>query len=567
MTNLGFDPFWRWLGSPPPSEDPPGFQVRPTNVGPIGVPGLHDWRPPTTGAGLATPDDTPPDTASPPWWGPSTGPSAVFGNTSQPYLPWLRAPTDVPGFRPSPDGSAQTGPPGGDVRLMEGAFPRIEPQEQPDDVAGTNGVASGDVRLMAGAFAPIEPQEGPNDFAGSDGTASSDRVAFRPPGVVPSATSAASIAVPASAAAPIDLAALAARVAPAVAAAAGPAAAAALPFLLIPTNTQSETADLGDGLRARVRPGQRSVEVERRVHNGLFGIGAKWETLPVEAWQKVGRDGSVDTVINHEQLNRALGRSAPAESVDAGANAMARPPRDADPPRPPPADPGSTASESDGTDPRTPPVPLAPTRIDAKVLDEARQRDPEEERVLACRAVREMPGLPAPRGQYSGPDGVDTAVNIRVAPGFPAPKGGYAYDPDYLRHWNGYRGELELKNRIENAIPYEKIVHYGNPAGEQGPDVFTIGPEGLPMEWDSKSRSATRQVGRSMIGIPSLRYSKAKEYVDRAVDAGALARDVGDTALHELSKGNYNLCIVGTGNAYDGYFKAVRKGIPSGPQR
>jgi len=443
--------------------------------------------------------------------------------------------------------------PGG-VGLMAGAFQPVEPQEQPNDVAGINRMAPGDVRLMAGAFAPI------------DATASSDRVAFRPPGMVPSASSAASIAVPASAAAPIDLAALAARFAPVVAAA-GPTAAAALPFLLIPTNTQSETADLGDGLRARVRPGQQSLEVERRVHDGLFGIGAKWETLPVEAWQQVGRDGSVNTVINHEQLNQALGRSAPAESADSGASAMARPPRDTDPPRPPTASAGSVAGDSAATDPWNPPTSLAPTRIDAKILEEARQRDPEEERVLACRAVREMPGLPAPRGQYSGPDGVDTAVNIRVAPGFPAPKGGSAYDPDYIRHWNGYRGELELKNRIENAIPYEKIVHYGNPAGEQGPDVFTIGPEGLPMEWDSKSRSATRQVGRSMIGIPSLRYSKAKEYIDRAVDAGALAGDVGDTALHELSKGNYNLCIVGTGNAYGGYFRAVRKGIPGEPQR
>jgi hypothetical protein len=304
-----------------------------------------------------------------------------------------------------------------------------------------------------------------------------------------------------------------------------------------------------------------------RCHSAPPGIGAKWETLPVEAWQQVGRDGSVNTVINHEQLNRALGRSAPVASADSSVSAMAQPPRDTDPPRPPPAGAGATPGESDGTDPRNPPIPLAPTRIDAKVLEEARQRDPEEERVLACRAVRAMPGQPAPRGQYGGPGGVDTAVNTRVAPGFPAPKGGYAYDPDYLRHWNGYKGELELKNRIENAIPYEKIVHYGNPAGDQGPDVFTIGPDGLPMEWDSKSRSATRRVGRSMIGIPSLRYGKAKEYIDRAVDAGALAKDVGDKAERELYAGNYNLCTVGTGNAYDGYFEAVRKGIPRGPQR
>ena len=176
-----------------------------------------------------------------------------------------------------------------------------------------------------------------------------------------------------------------------------------------------------------------------------------------------------------------------------------------------------------------------------------------------------MPGQPAPRGQYGLPDGIDTAVGIRVAPGFPAPKGGYAYDPDYMRHWNGYRGELELKNRIENAIPNEKIVHYGNPAGDQGPDVLTIGLDGRSMEWDSKSRVATRQV--QMTGIPSRRYGYTQRYIDGAIAAGELAKDVGDAALHELSKGNYNVCTVGTGNAYDGYFQAVRNWAPSAPRR
>ena len=202
----------------------------------------------------------------------------------------------------NPDGSARTDQPGAKVRLMAGAFTPLEPQEQPNDVAGSNGVTSSDVVPSPPAGAPL------------------------------STISAASIAVPASAGAAVDLAGLIARAAPAVAGA-GSAAAGALPFLFIPTNTQSETTDLGDGLRARVRPGQRTVEIERRVHNGLFGtgIGAKWETLPVEAQQVVGRDGSANTVINHEQLNRALGQTAPVQSKDAGTSAMAQPPKDGEP--------------------------------------------------------------------------------------------------------------------------------------------------------------------------------------------------------------------------------------------
>ena len=84
---------------------------------------------------------------------------------------------------------------------------------------------------------------------------------------------------------------LAGRVAPTAAGAAS-ATAAALPFLFIPTNTQSEIIDLEDGVRARVNPGQRTVEIERRVGTGLFGIGACWERLPVDAEMNVGKDGA-----------------------------------------------------------------------------------------------------------------------------------------------------------------------------------------------------------------------------------------------------------------------------------
>jgi hypothetical protein len=208
-----------------------------------------------------------------------------------------------------------------------------------------------------------------------------------------------------------------------------------------------------------------------------------------------------------------------------------------------------------------------PAKIDARVLEEAKQRDPEEERLLACRAVREMPGQSAPSGQHGGPGGIDTAVNVRVAPGFPAPKGGYGYDPDYLRHWNGYKGELELKNRIERAVPYEKFVHYGNPAGNQGPDVLTIGPDARLMEWDSKSRVAERRVGPGMASKASLKYQLAHDYVWEAIRSREVAPDAGVKALQQLNDGNYNICTVGTGNAYDGYFESVRKGVPTGKRR
>lgn len=389
-----------------------------------------------------------------------------------------------------------------------------------------------------------------------------------PPGTPPSTTSAASIALPAIGGGSVDLAALAARAAPALAGA-GSAAAGSLPFLFIPTNTQSETTDLGDGLRARVRPGQRTVEIERRVNNGLFGtgIGAKWETLPVEAQQVVGSDGSVNTVINHEQLNRALGRSAPVESKTAGSSAMAQPPKDGKPLQLPPTGTAPTADDANNTGNAPATQSLTPAKIDAKVLEEAKQRDPEEERLLACRAVRAMPGQPVPPIHYDGRGGIETATGIRVAPSFPSTKGGYDYSPNYLRHLNGYKGELELKNRIEKAVRYEKFVHYGNPAGDQGPDVLTIGPDGRFMEWDSRSRMAKRRLGPSMAGSTGLEPDDVKICVWNAIRSRAIAPDTGARALQELGSGSYNICTVGTGNAYDGYFQSVRNGTSTGPRR
>jgi hypothetical protein len=541
MSNFGFDPLWSWRRFQPPPE---GFGPGPVDPALGGEPGLSAWQPPRTGMAQPAPDGALPvaETAPTPWWERPPGPSNVLDDGRQPHWPWLRVATDeVPGFRLNPDGSVRTDEPGSDVRLMSGALAPRDLQEQPNYVAG-NGMTSPDV-------VPLPPLRAPAYAAASPVLATS-------------------IALPASAGGSVDLAALVARGAPVVAGA-GSAAAAALPLLLTPTNTQSETTDLGDGLRARVRPGQRTVEIERRIDNGLFGIGAKWETLPVEAQQVVGRDGSANTVIDHDQLNRALGRSAPAEAKDVGASAMAQSPKDGAPQQLPPTGTGSAAEEANKPGMGNPPATesLAPSRIDAKVLEDAKQRDPEEERVLACRAVRAMPGQPAPSGQYDGPGGIETTVGIRVTPGFPAPKGGYDYSPDYLRHWNGYKGELELKNRIEKAVPYEKFVHYGNPAGDQGPDVLTIGPDNRFMEWDSRSRMATRRLGPSMASSASLKSDDVRIYVWNAIRSRAVAPDAGAKALQELDEGNYNVCTVGTGNAYDGYFESVRRHTPTGLRR
>jgi hypothetical protein len=100
---------------------------------------------------------------------------------------------------------------------------------------------------------------------------------------------------------------LAARVA-SLASTAASRAMIALPFL-VPLNSGAETVALDDGLRARIAPGQRTVEIERRVDKGLLGtgIGARWESLPIDAEIGAGPDGKRALLINPSQLTSAVG--------------------------------------------------------------------------------------------------------------------------------------------------------------------------------------------------------------------------------------------------------------------
>lgn len=163
----------------------------------------------------------------------------------------------------------------------------------------------------------------------------------------------------------------------------GSAAAAAMPILIVPTNTQSDIVDLGEGLRARLNPGQRSVEIERRVDGGLFGtgFGARWEKLPVNAEQGAGADGGRSVFIDHRQLADAVGPEATARARDAISSAMARPPEksaDSQPPteknrktdeRP---DPENDGKPPPGEVPTAPPQRQRPTEVSEVERDRAR---------------------------------------------------------------------------------------------------------------------------------------------------------------------------------------------------
>jgi hypothetical protein len=120
------------------------------------------------------------------------------------------------------------------------------------------------------------------------------------------------------------------RAAPGVAATAAASVAGAVPLILTPTNTQSETHPITEDLRVRTAPGQRSATVERRVDHGLLGtgIGEKWDRLPVKAEWASRPDGRRFIAIDPEGLRRALDPDAVDAALRTAGIAMAKPPSD-----------------------------------------------------------------------------------------------------------------------------------------------------------------------------------------------------------------------------------------------
>jgi hypothetical protein len=109
--------------------------------------------------------------------------------------------------------------------------------------------------------------------------------------------------------------------------------AAAAPIILLPGNSGAELHPMGESLRVRTAPGQRSATVQRRVDDGLFGpgIGAKWIDLPVGAeWAYDEQTRRRYIAIDRRGLEQAIGRAAADAALGSGI-AMARPPSKDDP--------------------------------------------------------------------------------------------------------------------------------------------------------------------------------------------------------------------------------------------
>ncbi|MPZ30317.1 MAG: hypothetical protein GEV13_04845 [Rhodospirillales bacterium] len=334
--------------------------------------------------------------------------------------------------------------------------------------------------------------------------------------------------------------------------------------LLVPTNTPSEIIGLGNGLRARVRPGQHTVEIERQADTGVFGsgFGARWERLPINAELDVGADGAASVLIDPRQLQNAVGPEAAAQALDAVGSAMARPPKKADASQPPTDTTNKSGQTPDPGDGRKPPgwpsAAISTGELAAKILEQVNR---------PRRSVMRARGEQTPDKQYRGKDGYEIAVGVRMHPHLPDPTPGRDFAPRDPNHLKGYIAEAELANLVQ-AQGDHFVVHFGNAPGVQGPDVLSIGSDGRFMAWDSKARTAERSVGPSMAASGSLNRQQLWAYVEREIKSGRLPPELGYHALREFKEhGNYNVCTVGTANAHNGYVETVRNRKSSGPRR
>lgn len=124
----------------------------------------------------------------------------------------------------------------------------------------------------------------------------------------------------------------------------------------------------------------------------------------------------------------------------------------------------------------------------------------------------------------------------------------------------GFIGELRLANRIARALKGEVVVSYGLPAGRQGPDVISVGPDGTIRVWDSKWRTRTMRItsgAHEKEQSLALAATEVERQVEAAITAGRLTPEAAAKAAENAAKGNFFVITVGTGNAHGGMVTAV----------
>ena len=327
-------------------------------------------------------------------------------------------------------------------------------------------------------------------------------------------------------------------------AAAGVAAGAAA--LLTPANSQGTTVDLGDGVRLRQPPGDSSGVVEKSVVGGSL-----WDRTPVAVHIQDGATSdrpqiltidatALEWAIGPEAADRVLAEAA--TRFDVVPIYSSRPPvkEDRRGHNGGPSLDGSTAASPNSSPPEEP--------------------DPKEfahiSHWLSERNVR------ADKDKYTGADGIDTAIGVRLDPRVGEPAAGRDYQPNNLNHRKGLEGEFGLVNEFARQFPDHTIIDFGRKAGERGPDVISVDPNGNITILDSKWRGADTSISPSRRAHQaewSLQNAleRVKKSLPKAVASERLSPEAADRVRTNAEEGNVTIVTVGTGSARNGVIERI----------
>jgi len=322
-------------------------------------------------------------------------------------------------------------------------------------------------------------------------------------------------------------------------AAAGVAAGAAV--LLTPANSQGATVDLGNDVRLRQPPGDPNGVIEKSALGGSL-----WDRTPVAVRIQEGTTSDRQQIltIDATALERAIGPEAADRVLAKAATRFDVVPIYSSGP-PAKKDRRDGTRNSAAASSNSPP----PEEPDFKVFDHI-------VRWLADRNSQ------IDKDHYKAADGIDTAIGVRLDPRVGEPAAGRNYQPDDDNHRKGLRGEFGLANEIARHFPDHTIIEFGRKAGERGPDVISVDPNGKIYLIDSKWRSSNTSIGpgrRAHQTEKSLQgaLKHVEEGIPKAVTSGRLSSEAAARAQENLDKGDVTIVTVGTGSARNGVIERI----------
>ena len=311
--------------------------------------------------------------------------------------------------------------------------------------------------------------------------------------------------------------------------------------LLTPTNSQGTTVDLGDGVRLRQPPGGSSGVIEKSVLGGSL-----WDrtTVAVHIQDGATSDRPQILTIDATALERAIGPEAADRVLAEAATRFDVVPIYSS--RPP-----LKENRRDGTGNPTAASPNSPPPEEPDFGEFKHFAD-----WLIERKYR------ADKDKYVGADGIDTAIGIRLDPRVGEPVAGRNYLPDDKNHRKGFSGELGLVNDFARHFPDHIIIEFGRKAGQHGPDIISVDPNGKITFSDSKWRGADTSISPSRRAHQtdcslSNALERTEKSLPNAVASGRLSPEAAAKARQNVVDGNVTIVTVGTGSARNGVIERI----------